>query len=61
MSVTTKADEKIREAKQLIKDAKKCLMEVLDEDTWGSGDFTEDYDKVLMKSVFKLSKIVNKL
>lgn len=36
MSVTTTADEKIRNAKELLSQAYKELLVVLNEDTWGT-------------------------
>jgi hypothetical protein len=42
MSVTTTADEKIRKAKDLISDAYKELLIVLDEDTWDTMNLEKD-------------------
>lgn len=45
--MTTTADEKIMNAKDLLSQAYRELLIVLDENTWGHSDFNEEYiDKI---------------
>lgn len=61
MGVITTADEKRDEAKEYINKAYKCLMEVLDEDTWGNSDFNNDYLDDVSEVALKLLKLKKKL
>ena len=61
MSVTTTADVKIKRAKDLIAEAYKELLVVLDEDTWGNQDFDEEYLDVVQEVVMDLLKLKRKL
>jgi hypothetical protein len=56
MSVDTTADKKIREAKEHLSDAYKCLLEVLDEDCWGHNEFKEGYIDQVQEVAFKILK-----
>jgi hypothetical protein len=47
MSVTTRSDTKIDEAKEHIKNAYKCLIEAVDTDTWGANEYNEEYLKTI--------------
>jgi len=48
MSVTTTADEHLRDAKDDIKSAVKHLHVVLDPETWGSEEYNKEYrDKMI--------------
>lgn len=48
MSVRTTADEKLDEARENLRSANKALITLLDEDTWGHQDYSEEFlDKVL--------------
>lgn len=61
MGVTTTADEKIRKAKDLISEAYKELLYVLDEDTWGSSDYRQDYLDTIQEVAMELLKIKRKI
>jgi hypothetical protein len=61
MSVTTTADEKIRNAKELISNAYKELLIVLDEETWGHNDFKEGYIDEVHEIAVELLKLKRKL
>ncbi len=61
MSVTTTADEKIRKAKELMSEAYKELLVVLDEDTWGHSELRDDYLENVQTVVFELLKLKKKL
>lgn len=61
MSVITTADEKRDEAKEYIDKAYKCLMGVLDKDTWGHSDYNESYISDIEKITLELIKIKRKL
>lgn len=59
--MTTTADEKIRNAKDLISDAYKELLIVLDEDTWGHNEFIEGYIDTVQEVAMELLKLKRKL
>ena len=61
MSVTTTADEKIREAKELMEKAEKLLHEASASDTWGFSDYSTDYQEMIVKVQLKLRKWLFKL
>lgn len=61
MSVRTTADEKLDEAKDLINQAYKLLLEVLNPDTYGSDEYEEEYINTVHESVLDLLKIKRKL
>lgn len=61
MSVTTTADEKIKEAKYKLAEAYKALLTVLDEDTWGHSDFKEEYMDIVQEVAFEILKWKRKL
>jgi hypothetical protein len=61
MGVYTTSDQKIQEAKDLIKGAYKLLLEASDEDTWGSSEFRDDYITTLHEVALELIKIKKKL
>ena len=61
MSVTTTADEKIREAKDKLTEAYKALLTVLDEDTWGHGEFKEGYMDTVQEVAMEILKWKRKL
>ena len=61
MSVTTTADEKIRKAKELMAEAYKELLVVLDEETWGHNDFKAGYIDTVLEVTAALLKLKNKL
>lgn len=55
--MTTTANEKIKEVKNLIHESIRKLNIVLDYDTWGNGDFTEEYLIKLEEVLLQLHKI----
>jgi len=59
--MTTTADEKITKAKDLISDAYKELLIVLDEDTWGHKDFKDGYIDTVQEVAMELLKLKRKL
>jgi hypothetical protein len=61
MSVITTADEKITQAKELISEAYKNLLVVLDEETWGHNDFIEGYIDTVQEVAMELLKLKRKL
>jgi len=61
MSVQTTADERRDEAKELIKQAYKCLTEALDQDTWGAKDYNESYIETMEEALDSLRKMARKL
>lgn len=61
MGVITTADRKLEEAKEHLKQAQKCLNEIVNEDCWGSDEYSEDYFKRMYKSLEKIIKIRRKL
>lgn len=61
MGVTTTADRKIEDAKQSIESARKALLEVVEGDIWGAGDYNDEYTDLIYDSIKKLAKINRKL
>ena len=61
MSVTTTADEKIMKSKELISDAYKELLIVLDESTYGHDEYTEEYIQTVHEVAMELLKLKRKL
>lgn len=61
MSVETTADEKIRKAKELISEAYKELLIVLDDETWRHNEFKEGYIDEVQQVVMELLKLKRKL
>ena len=61
MSLQTRADDRRDEAKDLLKQAYKCLQEALDEDTWGSQDYKEEYIETMEEALITLRKLQRKL
>ena len=61
MSVNTTADEKIRRAKELLSEAYKELLIVLDEDTWGHDGFIEGYIDTVSEVAMEILKLKKKL
>lgn len=57
----TTADEKIIKAKDLISDAYKELLIVLDEDTHGYDDFKKEYLNTIQEIALELLKLKRKL
>jgi hypothetical protein len=57
MSVTTTADEKLRLAKEKIKEARDLLIECVDDNTWGSEHWTDQYRETIHKSIHALAII----
>ncbi len=61
MSVTTTADEAIREAKENLSGAYKSLVCFLDEDTWGHSDYDNDFIDKVSEIALELLKLKRKL
>ncbi len=61
MSVTTRADEKLAEARDYIREARKCLSEALNPDTWGAEEFKDIYVNDLHDFLKQLSEMSSKL
>ena len=61
MSVNTTADDCILKAQELISEARKELLIVLNEDTWGHRDFKEGYIEEVHQIVSDLLKIKKRL
>lgn len=57
MSVRTKADELILDAKENINAALRALTEATGDDTWGSNEFNDDYNRKLDEAIAKLREI----
>jgi hypothetical protein len=57
MSVRTKADELILDAKENINAALRALTEATDDDTWGSNEFNDDYNRKLDEAIAKLRDV----
>lgn len=57
MSVTTRADECLEDAKQHIEDASNSLFEAMKRDTWGSDEFSDDYIGKIQTALIKLLEI----
>ena len=61
MSVITTSDEKITEAKELLKQASKNLMIAVDDDTYGSDQYEEAYRITLEHIMVELITLRRKL
>ena len=61
MSMTTTADEKIKEAKDKLAEAYKALLIVLDEDTWGHEELKEGYMDTVQELTMQIFKWKRKL
>jgi len=61
MGVTTTADEKLRDAREKIEGAYKDLLEFLNEDTYGHGDYKSDFIDTVHELALELLKIKRKL
>jgi hypothetical protein len=61
MSVTTTADEKLREAKEKLSEAYQALLIVLDENTWGHHNFKEGYIDTVYEVAIEILKLKRKL
>jgi hypothetical protein len=61
MSVITTADEHITKAKELISEAYKNLLVVLDEETWGHKDYNETFLDNVQEVAMELLKLKRKL
>jgi len=59
--MTTTADEKIMNAKDLLSQAYRELLIVLDENTWGHSDFNEEYIDKVSDIAMQLLKLKRKL
>lgn len=57
MSVRTKADELVIDAKENINAALRALTEATDDDTWGSNGFNDDYNRKLDEAIAKLREV----
>jgi len=57
MSVRTDADKALEDARNHITEAYKCLLTVINPDTWGSDGYSEEFDKKLMESLTELNKL----
>jgi len=51
MAVETTADRKLEQAREHVQEATQALMEVLNDDTWGSDDFTQEATKEHRKAL----------
>ena len=61
MSVQTTADDRRDEAKEYIAKAYKCLLEAVDEDTWGSNDYNSEYIEKMEEALVSLRKLKRQL
>jgi hypothetical protein len=61
MSVRTEADERLDAARSKIRAARKDLLAVLDEETWGHDDFNDEFRLTINDSAQELYVILNKL
>lgn len=57
MGVITTSDKKRDEAKEHINKAYKCILDILDEDTWGSNDYSEEYNAKLEETLITLIRL----
>jgi hypothetical protein len=57
MSVRTTADEYLDNVKDNIREAYSNILKVLDDDTWGSSDFSSEYIETLDEVCLSLLKI----
>ncbi len=61
MGIITKADEKLKDAKEKINEAYKDLLEFLDEETWGHEDYDNDFIDKVHEIALELLKVKRKL
>ncbi len=61
MSVTTTADEKLREARENLEVAYKNILSVLNPDTWGNSEYSSEYLEKLHNIASELFKIKKEL
>ena len=62
MSVETTVDKKLNEAKEFVSNACRSLVEVLDKDTWGFENLSEEQiNNNIEQSLIELLKIKRKL
>jgi len=61
MSATTTADEKIESVRANVRDAVKDLREFLDPETWGSGDYSDEFIEEVEEVYLELCRIKKKL
>ncbi len=61
MSVRTAADEHLDAAKDHLRAARKELLEVLDENTWGSDEFKKEYRELLSETAHELYTMIGKI
>ena len=61
MSVTTRADELLGEAKDKMEEAAKLLLEACKPETWGYSDYKDEYIDSALKVAGKLLKLRRKL
>lgn len=61
MGVVTTADNRRDEAKEHINEAYKCLIEMLDEDTWGYDQYTDVYIETVEEVMLELRRLKRKL
>lgn len=61
MGVITTADENLLNAKNKIKEAYESLLIALDDNTWGSSDYNEEYIDTIQKITLKLMKYYKKI
>jgi hypothetical protein len=61
MSVHTTADKAIDKAKSLLLEASQQLLAALDEKTWGSSEFGDDYINTMHEVALELLKLKRKL
>ena len=58
MSVTTRADEKLREAKEYISKAIENLHEVNYPETWGNDEFKKEYLEKFIETEYQLKMLL---
>ena len=61
MSVTTRADKLIAEAKEHLEKAFYKLLEASHKNTWGSSNFKEEYLEELETTALKVNKLKRKI
>lgn len=61
MSVRTTADENREEAKEHLKKAYDCLISVLNTETWGNDQYTDEYIDKIHKTSLQLLHIKREL
>jgi len=57
MSVTTAADEALKDARTHINEAYKSLLTVIHPDTWGSDCYSAEFDVKIMDAILKLNEL----